>query len=152
MENTGREVVSLGRGLGGVSVRCPCDASVAAPRTCRSAAPRRRGPWHGTHAEAQRGRWSPWEQAGQCQGESGTGREGAPGRAQRHVGDEERKRPPEGAAGVGRRSGARGGVFRELEISRPRCPGGQPRPGLKRLGFGDTRPFMTWTKAVIFCW
>lgn len=41
-------------------------------------------------------------------GESGTGREGAPGRAQRHVGDEERKRPPEGAAGVGRRSGARG--------------------------------------------
>lgn len=41
-------------------------------------------------------------------GESGTGREGAPGRAQRHVVDEERKRPPEGAAGVGRRSGARG--------------------------------------------
>lgn len=57
-------------------------------------------------------------------------------------------RPPEWGPGPG----ARGGVFRELEISRPRCPGGQPRPGLKRLGFGDTRPFMTWTKAVIFCW
>lgn len=49
-ENTGREMVFLGWGLGGLSVRCLCDSSVAVPSrpcTCQSGAPRRLGWWHG---------------------------------------------------------------------------------------------------------